>query len=762
MPAGVTYDVNAFLKTQGSFQKEMSGAARGADRLGRSYGSMSDRMISAGERVRGNFVATGRELARGAILAGAAGLAGGIAMAAREGVKFNDMMEQGALGLGTMYTTFGLTVNSAEVLTGEMTEFAKATELAKSMQKELFDIAKKSPATFEDMATAYQAMAPGVSGVTGDLIRQRDLMKKIAVLGFTTGGDFKQLGMDVGRIVTGVAGADVAVFRTLGPNIKKSFREFEAHRMVAENKAKDLEGAYEKVDKVLAKGDFAAHFNKIAKADGEAALTIFENALAGISEEINAAFGASFGGVMATAASELQVLGGAFGKPLMESMTKAALGATGEGGVFEGAGLEGAARFAGGQLARAADYLFGRLISGAEYISANWATIATKIQEAGVLAGVALKAASAVATARLVAGYGMIAVGKGAQAAQALGGAGRAVGGGMRKRARGLHMGIGRGMAGQKGGGMAGGMGRGLGKVFGKLDSKSVLGIFKGFDKGLLKVATMGTMIVAAGAAASVLAIALSGVMVIAGSLAAYVISNWSEIKTSLIQGFEDGKITLVPLITSMYTLWERAKLTGEALFGVTDATSIMAGGIGMMTGAIDFMSTVLGATIGAISIMVGAWGALKLGMMGVMKVILAVAELGAKIGAVDEKTITRARSNYAKYAAGVDDTFTRADQLARAGEAISNATLDPMKLKAAEDRAKSLEEALGDMLSGDGKDGKDGDGRNGKKSTINQKIVINTTDPDVDRLMAGFINYAERQSDKRVQAYEGPTEQGN
>ncbi|MCH8265589.1 MAG: hypothetical protein IIC10_09345 [Proteobacteria bacterium] len=39
----------------------------------------------------------------------------------------------------------------------------------------------------------------------------------------------------------------------------------------------------------------------------------------------------------------------------------------------------------------------------------------------------------------------------------------------MRKRAAGMHMGIARGMKGQRGGGMKGAAGRGLGKIFGKL-----------------------------------------------------------------------------------------------------------------------------------------------------------------------------------------------------------------------------------------------------------------------------------------------------
>lgn len=738
MPAGVSYDVNAFLKTQGSFQKEMAGAARGADRLGKSYGSMSDRLVSAGERVRGSFAATARELGRGALLAGAAGLAGAVAMAAREGIRFNSEMEQGALGLGTMYTTFGLMEGSADVMNGKMSLFAKSTEQAESMQQSLFDIAKKSPATFEQVVTAYKSMAPSISGITGDLTRQRDLMEDMSLLGFATGGDYKQLGMDIGRISKGMAEMDNLTFQQLRPAFEKAFESVTGDKAV---------------------NDFNAQWNKAAKLDPDQALQMIEMVGKSLGPEVSDAFGKSFGGMAATIQSQLQVIAGAFGKPLMKSMKKAMSKVAGEESPLDR--LDVVARFAGEQLGKAADKLFAKMISGAEYVANNWMMIATRIQEAGVLAGAALKAASVIATTRLVAGYGMIAVGKGAAAAKAVGAGGRVVGGAMRKRATGLHMGIARGMKGQKGGGMAGGMGRGLGKVFGKLDAKGVLGIFKGFDSGLLKIATMVPMILTAGAAAAALGLAFSGVAVIVGGLAAHVIGSWESIKTALVEGFRDGTISLVPLITSLYTFYERLRLAGQALFGTIDATGAMVGGISMLTGAFDFASTVIGGTITAIALMIGAWAALKSGMLGVMKMVLAIGELGAKVGAVDASAIERGKANVASFESGVDSTIDRSNKLRAAAERISNATLDPMQLAAAEKKAKGLEGALADMLSGKDKDTKKGRGRTGRQTKVDANIIINTNDPDVDRIMAGIINWGERASDKRTQAYEGPSEQG-
>lgn len=733
MPQGVTYDVNANLRAYGSFKREMATAASSADQLGKSYGSMSDRLIRSGERVAGTFAQTGRELARAGLLAGAAGLAGGVALAAREGIRFNNEMEQGTLGLATMYTTFGLAANSAAVMRGEMTEFQKSTELAASMQQEIFDIAKASPATFSDMRTAYESMAPGVTAVTKDLLRQRDLMKKISVLGFTTGGDYKQLGMDIGRIVQGVAGVDVAVFRALAPNFKKAFKEVTGEDVT---------------------GDFTAQFNKMAQQSGDTALKVVEAALAAVPPEANKAFEESFGGMSATIQSQLQVIAGAFGAPLMDSMQKAMSKVAGEESPLDR--LEIVARFAGGLLARAADHIFSRLIAGAEYVANNWMMIATRIQEAGVLAGVALKAASVIATARLVAGYGMIAVGKGAAAAQAVGaGVGRARAG-AKKFAQAEHLRRGRRMS-----------ARGPSKVqkaFGVLAAMLGAKVGPNLDRTILRFATMSTVLAAGTLAFGGIIVALSAVAVVVGGFTAYVVSNWDKIKTSIVTAIQDGRITLVPLITALYTFWERLKLVGEAIFGNIEPAGVMAGGLNMMTGAVDLASTVLGGMIRVVAFGIEAWGALKLGMAAVFQLIgdgLRMMAKIPKVGAGLDDAILSIENMSVGLHDSAQNSFAQADKFKRAADAIAEAQLTPMQLDAAKKKAASLEQSLADMLDGTGKDADKKKDRAGRKMTIKQEIVINTTDPDVDRLMAGFISFAERQSDKRVQPYESAAEQG-
>jgi hypothetical protein len=170
--------------------------------------------------------------------------------------------------------------------------------------------------------------------------------------------------------------------------------------------------------------------------------------------------------------------------------------------------------------------------------------------------------------------------------------------------------------------------------------------------------------------------------------------------------------------------------------------------------------STVLGGMIRVVAFGIEAWGALKLGLAAVFQLIGEGLRVLAKIPKIGDG-LDGAIGSIEKMSQATHDsaqnTFQQADKFKKAADAIAEAQLSPMQLEAAKKKAKSLEGALTDMLTGKGAKG---GGRKGKATKIDQKIVINTTDPDVDRLMAGFIQYAEKQSDRRVQPYEA-VEQG-
>jgi hypothetical protein len=254
------------------------------------------------------------------------------------------------------------------------------------------------------------------------------------------------------------------------------------------------------------------------------------------------------------------------------------------------------------------------------------------------------------------------------------------------------------------------------------------------------------------GVAAGALALAFGGVLVIVGGLAAYVISNWQKIKTSIVQGLKDGTITLVPLITALYTFWERLKLVGKALFGGTSAATAMQGSLDFMTLAVDAASTAVAYIVKGLSLMVGVIGALKLGIAKFFQLVAWGLEKMSKIpkmgGLAD--TAREMRDAQGRWMESAQDTFTKSEQLGRAADAIAKAKLDPLKYKAAQKKAKDLEKSLMDML-----EGKPGERDRKPGVKIGKvEVVVNTTDPDPDRLFGAFIPKMVQMADRRVQPY--------
>ena len=64
---------------------------------------------------------------------------------------------------------------------------------------------------------------------------------------------------------------------------------------------------------------------------------------------------------------------------------------------------------------------------------------------------------------------------------------------------------------------------------------------------------------------AAAVAVAIAGV-------GAYFVEHWDRIAGSIVKGLQDGSITLVPLMTSLYTFYLRLVMVGEALMGGSSA----------------------------------------------------------------------------------------------------------------------------------------------------------------------------------------------
>ena len=740
MTEGVNYQVNTWLQTQGSFDREVMAAARGADKLGSSWTRMGDSMISVGQRVRGSFGDMAADLAGTTTKALGAGIAGGVGYAAARGIKSLDYLEQGALGLATMYQTFGV----ADGL-------ERNVELAKAMQHELVAIADASPGTTEDIMEAYSTAAPAMSAVTQDLERQRKLMEKLAVMNWTNvSGSYKQAGADLGRILQGAAGAETQMFKTLGEPIKAAFTE--------------ITGEATKSGEA-----WSMQFNKAVQQDTQLGLQIIEKVFSQIPPEFAEAFGVSFGGVLASVQSKLIKLAGDFSKPLFDGMREAMVGLSKDGPFSEEkfGKLREIAFFSGGVLADAFLRSATRLLEVADYIANNWRSIAALLQEAGVMAGVAIKSAIVVGMTRHFVGSVMIAAGEVKNAFATIKESAMPVAEFIGQQIKRAHMGLARGMKGG-GSGILGAMGRGAAGVFGKADgSKGPLNIFRGLDKGILKFGALGTTLGSLGAVATMVGTAIGGITVAIAGVGAYFVEHWDRIAGSIVKGLQDGSITLVPLMTSLYTFYLRLVMVGEALMGGSSAVGTVNTGLNFLVSVIDMVSGALSWFIWGLSIMVGGWAALKLGMLGVMSVILGIVELSHTLGAVSDETLARAQGNYAAFSDSVDATFHKADMLAAASEKIGNAQLSALDYKKAEDKAKELEKSLAEALAG-GSGGKGGAKKNGRAAADPAKVKIDKVvvevdmrDPDPDRLFSQFIPKLEKMADRRVQPYDA-LEQGS
>jgi hypothetical protein len=723
---GVNYDVNAFLRTQGSFDQELTRAARSADTLGSSWSRMSQGMISAGERVRGTFGGLAGEFAKGGAMAIGGGMVAGIGAATVAGVKYNDTMEQGALGLATMYQTFGV----AEGL-------ERNVELAKAMQHELVAIADASPGTTEDMMVAYSTVAPAMSAVTQDLMRQKDVMGQLATMAWASGDSYKQMGSDFGRIISGGAGAETQMFMKLGEPIKAAFEEA--------------------TGEVAKSGEaWSQQWNKAVQQGGDLGLKVMEKVLSNVPPEFAAAFGSSFGGVLASVQSKMTKLAGDFGKPLFDSMRASMIKLGGTGGPFseESFGkLREIAFFSGGLLADAFERGAEALIRGIDYVANNWQRIAEMIRDAGVVAGVAIKSAIIVGMTRHFVGSAMIVAGKMAAVIDAAksSGAGAWLGSQIKQ----THAGMARGTKGG-GSGIAGGIGRGMGGLLGR--QKGAGFNMAGLDKGMLKIASLVATVGSLGVVAVMAGTALGAIGVVVGGMAAYFTEHWDRISGSIAQGLQDGTITLVPLMTSLYTFYARLVMVGQALMGGSDAVGTVNSGLNFLTSTVDMVSGALSWFIWGLSIMVGGWASLKLGMLGVMAVIMQIVSLANTLGAVSDSALANAQNNYDKFSDSVDATFHKADMLASASEKIANAQLTPLDYAKAEEKAKELEKSLMDALSGTSKKpGEEGKGRAKKPSVKIDKVVVEVKldDPDPDRVFSSFLPKMVALADKRIQPYE-------
>lgn len=212
---GVSYFVRAHLEAFGR-NRTRSQMRRFAMDFARAGAAVSN----AGKRIQGSFAGTAVTV--GKIAGAVAGLAGayGLGKMVQHSIAFNEQMEtaQGAMASTAQLFGFFDNVKFPQHMTQAQKDakrFQMNLKLAHGEMDRIFDIAAKSPATFEEGMKFYQNMFPGAAGITRDMDRIRDLYRKGLSVGIITGGDFKVAGQQMGRILKGGAGAEFDVWKTL-------------------------------------------------------------------------------------------------------------------------------------------------------------------------------------------------------------------------------------------------------------------------------------------------------------------------------------------------------------------------------------------------------------------------------------------------------------------------------------------------------------------------------------------------------------------
>lgn len=736
--SAVNYEVNAWLRVRGDFAKQMQRAAKQVAPVQKRFAGMSDASMRMGQSLMGNTAAAvgnwGKMAAASAAVAGAAGLG----LVVREGMRFNQEMESSKNQIATIFQMFGQNKTIQGQLVSESEQWAANLALADSAFQEIWDIAKESPAGLSDVVHLYQSAAAGLATQTMDVQRQMDFIRKAVLAGGLAEGDYKVLGSQIGRILAGSAGAEMNVWQVLKKPLLEAGQAMEVNGKAIFDKAMPL-------------GDkMTQAFNKLGD---DTRMKLLEKALERLGGPVAKQFAESMDGLKGTFTSNLQLMAGSFTKPLFEGWRQF-LKRTNldEGGLFDDAGMKRwmeAAHMAGVLLASAADKVLRRTEAAAKYIRDNWERLMQQAHTTFQVAAGLMKGAFIFGLTKWIAGLTLLGFGKGGKAIGAVKGFGAEVGGWFGDHARRTHLGLGKGMGG-KGQGMLGAMGGGLGAIFGKLGSDKT---FRWLDQGVLKFASLTTTFIGLTTAVVALGLAFGVVFAVVGGLAAYIIANWDSIRKSIVQALNEGRVSFVPFLTALYTFWERLKLLGESLFGGARGADMLSGGLVAGAKAFELLGDALAFVMDAIATMIGIWGALKLALQGVMSLIVSALELFGKVGLVDEKTLSDARINYERYAAGVASTFDQAGEIYEAADKIRNFELSELDMEKVKKQAKEWEKKVADTLSGKGLDRKMPKGPTVKIDhlTINQDL----RDTDPDRLFSAFIKPLERLADQRVQPFE-------
>lgn len=725
MAEAVSYDVYANLRLRGNFAqqvKRQSAAlgplAKRIDYVGARAQAMGMNWLKSSAAMAGSFARIGAIVAGGALL-------GGFALLVKVGSDFQVQLEDTKLSLASMFQLY-------EQNSGDLVANINQAEVA---MRNLFNIAKTSPISFGEAVQLYQGAASQLIAANVSMKEQMEFMESAVLLkGVLPDMNVQDIGAQLGRVIGGGAGAEFEVWKRLQPAVLKV------------GKAAGVFG-----DNMRMGAKFTQTFNELAQASPREAFNLIRDAVKPL-DKLGDEFRNSWRGILSTTVSNLQWVSAAFMAPFQE-MRKSFLKHLNEDGLLSDknmAKLEKVAYILGVKFAGVVRAMAYKLESWIQYAIDNWESIVQKFKQAGTIIAGLIKGAFFAGVAKMIAGAALVAGPGLARGVVRARGAGMAARGMFAGRVRAAHMGVGRGMQG-RGRGATGIIGSMLGKVLGKIDRKGVMAM-NNLNKFALKIASVGFV---AGSAALVIGVAAAALLVFAvaiAGVAAYIISNWDAIGKSVTKAIDDGRITLIPFMVALYTMWERLKAVGEALLGSSDHALQFSTVLTWLTTAMEAMSWAIGVAMKIIAFSVTIWATLRLAFAGLMLTVAGLIDLMAKAGMVDKSAAEGAKAYANEQVAAAGDAFIAAGELWRKANEISDLELGKGQRGAAEAGAEGMAESIKNFF-GDKDDNKKPKGPkvNVQNVTINQDL----RDTDPDRLMSAFVKPLERMADTRIQSYE-------
>ena len=734
------YEVAAWLRLKGSFAKQMQRQARAVPKVDAALMRAQQNAKRLGvELMRGPVEAMARMAKWSAVIGGAAG-AFAMKGLISGGLSFNKQMEDARLNLATMFQMFGIADGVIGQAASASEKWSTNVDIARAAMREFMVLQAQTPAGAQDLVRIYQASAAGLAQANKNVAKHTQFVAEWSVLAGALDGDIQQLGADLGRMLTGQAGAELRTWQIFKSNILEAAK-----------------GAGV-VKKEMQLGDkWVQSWNKNLTA--EQRFKVLQRFIGQAGPELRKAFGESMGGLISTTKATMNSLKGVLTTPMFEEFRQFLKRITdASSGVFGTEAMRDWVKiltFFGTLLQGAAGKWLGAIERGAVVLRENWFEIADTVYKAFQAGALLIKAALVAGATKLALGAGARVVGAGAGAARAGIGGFRKVAGAIGNVRGGLDMGIKRGFLG-KGRGLTGMFGSLLNKMF--ADQNVV-----GARKLALAVTRMGSafmstlvIVIPLVAVFAALGVAVGAVAVIVAGMTAFLIDNWRLIASEIATAMREGKIKIGEVLIAAFKLWNGLKAVGQMFLGSgksVDFTNMM---LGVMRDVINLVTQSIIFFLDAGMSLVHWFGDFTNILARFFEMTASINEFADSIG-MGMGSAGEDAKKQREWAKSLRETTLQADNFEmRLGDIKRQFQHFQIRGLPEPDMKKiaDAEKAIADFFDASAK---------GKKpkvpvSGVHVENMYNTWDlrnTDPDRLMGAFLPKIEQLADKRVQSYE-------